>query len=133
MSALEDALRSIIREELARIGGAQQNTPTPTPTPSPTPTPTPTATQDPFGGLGGLGGGQQRTVTPQELQALIMPHIANEAVKTQLSAEMQRMGVSDLGSARQEQLAPLYDAFSAVIQRATGGGGQATTQTGGII
>ena len=53
-------------------------------------------------------------VTPQMVQELIMPLVANESMKQQLTAEMNAMGINALPEAKPEQLAELYTRFKRV-------------------
>ena len=91
---------------------------------------------DPFGGLGGTPvQQQQQQVTPEMVQSLIMPLVANEAVKARLSAEMQAMGIVNLGDARPDQLPELYSRFQRVAAEAQGAqqAQQVNNAGGGII
>lgn len=129
MSQIEAALIALIDARIhAAMGNGAQAQPTPTPTPTPTPA------HDPFGGLGGTAPQQQATVTPEMIQTLIVPLVANEGTKQRLAAEMQAMGIQNLGDAQPHQLPELYQRFQRVAQEAQGqpqtGGGNAG---GGII
>lgn len=87
-------------------------------------TPAPAAVQqlaqpgaDPFGGAAQ----QAVTVTPDMVQAVIMPLIANEQCKAELMAAMAAQGVQSLPDATPAQLPGLYAAFKAIEAKYTGG------------
>lgn len=135
MSALEQALRQIIREELASFAGnagAQQQAPVQQAPVQQAPAPAPV---DPFGGLGGTAApAPAPEVTAAMVQNLIMPHVSNDAIKSQLSAEMAAMGIQELGQTRADQLPELYARFQRVITGANSAlGQQAPAPSGGII
>jgi len=71
----------------------------------------------------------QQQVTPDMIQALIMPLIENESTKAQLQAQMNAMGIQNLGDARPDQLPELYARFQQVASQAQNGAGQ--VQQGG--
>lgn len=96
---------------------------------------TPQTAADPFGGLGGTPAVQQ-TVTSDMIQQLIMPLIQNDAAKARLAAEMQAMGIVNLGDAQPHQLPELYQRFQRVAAEVNGGSiqqAQAQVPSGGII
>lgn len=55
------------------------------------------------------------TVTADQLTGLIMPHIANEAIKAALGVAMRANGVNNLPEAQPHQYPALYAAFQQVL------------------
>lgn len=92
---------------------------------------------DPFAGLGGAPQQQvQQQVTPEMVQALVIPLVSNDQTKARLTAEMQAMGIVNLGDARPDQLPELYQRFQRVAAEAQGVQGQqqaAVNNAGGGI
>ena len=90
---------------------------------------------DAFGGLGvATAAPAQPAVTAEQLQALIMPLVANETIKAALTAEMNAMGIQNLGDARLDQYGELYGRFQRVAAQYTQpASGQPAAQVGGII
>jgi hypothetical protein len=87
---------------------------------------------DPFAMTAPVQQPVQRQVTSGEINALIMPHIQNQAVKEALSGELQAMGIDRLPNARPDQLAEIYQRFEQVIARfaALNSGSQPQAATG---
>lgn len=81
-----------------------------------------------LGSLGGLTAATAKVVTADMIETLITPHVANEAVKAALQAQMQAMGIGALGDTRPDQYAELYQRFEAVI-----GGAAAPAASSSII
>lgn len=122
MSQIEQALVALIDSRIAAAMGSGQAGVQAAPiAPAPI-APQPVA--DPFGGLGAAPVQQQQTVTPDMVQSLILPLIGNEAVKARLSAEMQAMGIVNLGDATPAQLPELYTRFQRVAAEVNGAGVQ---------
>lgn len=62
---------------------------------------------------------QQVQVTDDMIMQLIQPHLANEAVKAQLTAQLQAMGIPNLPAAQPGQYADIYARFKAVLANVT--------------
>jgi hypothetical protein len=84
---------------------------------------------DPFGGLGAAT--VQPTVTPQMVQELITPYLANEQHKQAFIAQMQALGITNIGDTPADQLPALYARFQQVVAQITGGAVQQAAATGG--
>lgn len=74
---------------------------------------------DPFAGLGGgtAAAAQPVQATPQMIQELITPLVSNDAIKAELSAAMQSMGITGLDAVTPEQVTPLYTKFKAIADK----------------
>ena len=72
-------------------------------------------------------------MTPDQLLALIQPHVANEAIKAALGAAMRANGVAALPEATPAQVPVLYAAFQNVLAQHGIGGAAAATSSPSII
>lgn len=72
-------------------------------------------------------------VTAEQLQALIMPHIDNAAVKEALGGAMRSMGINALPETQPHQYAPLYGLFQQVLTHFGLGGAPAQPAAASII
>lgn len=83
---------------------------------------TPAASVDPFAGFGvatpAAAPAAPVQVTDEMVMKLVSDNVANEAVKAQMQAVLQQMGIARLPDTRPDQLPELYQRLLAVVQAA---------------
>jgi hypothetical protein len=123
-SLLADALRAAanVLDTPVAVFNAPGAVATPTPalaaTPAATPAPAPVPSN----------------ISPDDITALILPHIPNAAIKEELGNAMRAMGINGLPDMQPHQYAAVYTAFQAVLQRhGVGGAAPAPAPTSASI